>query len=247
MSKKDVQTGILWVLGVVAGGFALYYGLLYGLLGFFKTNKWFWGHFLGEGVIDLLIGLLGGVFFSALVAFVVWAFVALALRLLKRHTNEVLVKSWWITFASVGMLVMIPHYQMSRKLLPLKIEFRKAAASGGTAEFTGDYADGRPINTLNFGGSLDRVIEERDRYLARHQYLPGLWLNGRWWATDGWSPDFMMGYIYTYLPKSVYDQIAIRVFWEGNAKAYYAWLNPPVPPAVVVPRYQKSSPRLDQK
>lgn len=195
--------------------------LFYGALEIASVTPWLWEHFLGEDLVDLLK--------EAILVFLVWAVGVGALLFfglspitlllwvaIRRFRNRHVVvwTVWGVGFAAIVLLIAIPHYQMSRELLPIKVEFRKAAGGIKTFDIGRDDV-GRHVVMVDFGGSLDEVIRQRDRYLAEHQYLPGITINGGWWVSNG-SPNVTMVYVYTYLPKAAYNKLII---WWRNQTA----------------------------
>lgn len=223
-----------WTLAALVMGAVWYYDLpTYVIYGLGKLYFWLWTHFLGEGLLGIFFSTIIVLIDVTIVAILVWSLFTTGLSLSWRSLRRAEKLSWRISFITAAIMLIPAHYWMSRQLLPLKVEYRNA--------WRGSYPLDQHI-------SITKVAEERDRYLANHQYLPGLgfWnLNG-WWISDnnfswngGWGrgmffefpPDFSMVYVYTYLPKKAYDKLAIKLFWGGDANQYYQWLNSQPKPA----------------
>ncbi|MDP2933805.1 MAG: hypothetical protein Q8N81_06805 [bacterium] len=216
-----------WILAALVMGLVWYYDLpTYVIYGLGKLYFWLWMHFLGEGLLGMLEGAIVVLIYTAVLSLLVWSLFTTGLSLSWRSLRRTEKLSWRISFITAAILLIPAHYWMSRQLLPLKIEFRDGARGGYTGA----------------SGKMVKAAQERDRYLANHQYLPGLgfwnlngwWIsdwnkfsaNGRWWDQDPWPPDLsQMVYIYTYLPKKAYDKLAIKLFWNGEANQYHQWLN----------------------
>ncbi len=229
----------MFLVAVVVGGFALFYLAT----AFFNINSWLWTHFLGIGVFDFFLEILLLVIDAALFATIMWPLAILGRRFYRWMSWEPKWCAWRIAFTAIFVVMIFSHYATSWKLRPLKIAFRAVAGTISRAE--------AGIQIMDFHGSVDAVIDERDRFLARRQCLPGLIFNGRWWVTDKHSPDMAMVYIYTWLPRPVYDKLMTNIFFDGDSQAYQKWLNPPAPAKLVLrpvpPTTPTPSPRKRQR
>ncbi len=153
---------------------------------------------LALGPVDLLVELLGVGLITLANALLAWLIMSWLANWMQVQSPR-LVKSWILFLLLLG----IPHYYASYKLAPLKRQFRTIASGSGQVEA------GEPggINTLNFGGELDKIVFLRMRWLAQHQYLPAG--SGKWWVTDGYSPNLAMLYFRLPLTKKWYDRMMV--------------------------------------
>jgi len=107
------------------------------------------------------------------------------------------------------LIFAVPHLWMSHRLAPLKMQFERVANGGESGiVFTGQYNDGRAVNEADFGGKLDGIVETRTVVLMKYNFIP-LPLGG-WKYKPGYWSSYYMGYIYSFLPQSVYRNILLR-------------------------------------
>lgn len=191
--------GFLWFLAVIAAITGLH----------FSAEA-----LLGYSILEFVFELMLVVFFSILFAvFLVWPVAAILRRVLVQRlwpkAEPYFHLRWCLMWAFA--LLLIPHLWMSYKLAPLKREFTKVCNHGGyDVRFTGEHADGRPVNEADFGGKLDRLVEKRVLVLVKYQYVP--YFTGAWRFSESFPASVTScAYVYTFLPRPVYRWLAVGV------------------------------------
>lgn len=226
------QSTILTVAAIVAGVAALAFGFIPAIKAFMTFDNWFAAHFLGEGIFETVVEI-----FIFLIYCIPAFLILLGVRRIAVKFFPKLGDRKWFSKQIIAVALIavcgIFHFSMSYRLAPLKMEFDNASHGEGSMYSTGEYVDGKGVSALDMGGRIDSIIDARNRYLAQHQYLPGLIFNGKWWTTTSGNTIAMV-YIYTGLPKREYDAIATK-FAFGDRARYEAWLNPPPPAPASTP------------
>lgn len=108
-------------------------------------------------------------------------------------------------FIVVLLLVLIPHLVMTVRLRSLKLDFKETARSPHGEVFLGE--PGQP-GEFDYGGKLDDIVARRILTLIDHQYVPYFTC---FWRYNGLVAMTGSAYLYTYLPKGVYDRVLASI------------------------------------
>jgi hypothetical protein len=133
--------------------------------------------------------------------------------------------SYRIAYVVTAILIVPPHVIMSWHLREYKTEFKQRVAGSHYVIFPSDSP-----GVYEYGGKLDEVVEARVRILAQHQFVPDF---TAYWHTMAIGSTTVGAYVYTFMPKSLYDSIMINGIFNGNSKEYYKFLDKP---STVLPR-----------
>ena len=171
---------------------------------------------IGDNIFDLLLEALYYLMVVGLLALPLSGIAALVARLFRRRVNYLQV------VATMLIMLLVPHLYMSWQLRNLKLDFKTVAAGPHGEDFSD--ADFHGGGTFEYGGKLDRMVGERVRLLAAHQYIP--YFTARWEVQSIGIITVPGAYIYTFLPKSWYDGLLYLVTRAKPADRddYQAWL-----------------------
>ncbi len=171
---------------------------------------------LGEGILSFVIGL-GMLAIAAIpITLAIWpigSILKFFLLLIPREKFQNAISNkfrfrWYFTLIFLALLV--PHLWMSHKLSPLKKEFERRSNGNYKIVPSNEEVDGHPVNDANFGGSLSELVDARTTILIKYNFLP--YSLGQWWYKPGYWCDFQMAYVYTYLPRDAYLEIAYTTY-----------------------------------
>lgn len=211
---------------------------------FFNIVGWVWwlvnwptNALLGDNLFDLMIEMLLVLFFIAICAIPV-TFVVAILRgiwnalsgdsryviTFSEHIGRVLVwkrraSSYKIAFVITAILIVPPHLFMSWELREHKTEFKHRATH--VAHYEVFYGGPGEPGEFDYGGKLDEMVIARSQVLARRQFVPYFTAE---WRTQSLGITYVPGaYVYTYLPKNMYNgAIASVVTWlSGEDKSKF--------------------------
>lgn len=145
--------------------------------------------------IYLKDGIGGFIVAVCLIAFIAAIFVlatGFILKLLRLYRNEGFFKAWIGVGIALFIFMLASHFVMSYQLLSLKKEFIAATKGSYSIELAGYDPDGNPYRQYNYQGALDKIIAERNNFLAEH----GFRALGSWVMISSLGPTFRSVYIF---------------------------------------------------
>lgn len=179
----------------------------------------------GEPVLEVIVEMVWVGLAIIFISLIAMPEIFLVLRIARAQRDGLWWRSWCIALAVTFALLVPAHVLMSYQLNPIKREFyRVAATEGRTMHATGETVDGQNVVNLDYSGRIDEVTDRRNQYLIQHQYLPYIYVNGKWEVTTTGATTGTMVYIYTYLPKTTFDKLLIWATDE-NSKNYHRWID----------------------
>src|SRR3989338_9204030 len=196
---------------------------------FFNLVGWVWwlinwptNFVLGDNLFDLVLEGMFVLLFVALCAIPVTFVVAVVRRVwhaLGDDKRAFKRSSYKIAFVLTAILIVPPHLFMSWSLREYKTEFKYRATHVAHYEDFSNTEPGEP-GEFDYGGKLDELVIARTQVLMRRQFVPYFTAA---WRTQALGVTYVPGaYIYTYLPKQVYDSgVASIASWAGEDKTAF--------------------------
>lgn len=150
-------------------------------------------HFFVLDLLSFVVEMILVAFYTGCITVFVIAALNILFRPIMAHLSGKQLAWCFVTILAVNL---IPHIWMSWELDDLKREFKQVASTNYAIDWESGEVDGRPTNTMDFGGRLDSIINRRNQTLLENGYIP----LGKWSIVQGYSPDLYMVYAPMPLP-----------------------------------------------